>query len=85
MVWTISYRPKPDSYPSADLIEGTRQLVLEDTTSDGGGFSLVRRKANQEGVLNLIACLRSFAGIPNASYSTMKLNFEELSVIVFEH
>ena len=36
MVWAISYRPKPDSYPSADLIEGTRQLVLEDKSDDGG-------------------------------------------------
>jgi hypothetical protein len=37
MVWNLSYQPKPDSFPSADLVEGERgKLVLEDRTPDGG-------------------------------------------------
>lgn len=37
MAWTLSYQPKPDSYPSADLVEGERgKLVLENTKPDGG-------------------------------------------------
>ena len=47
MVWALSYRPKPDSYPSAELVDGNRQLVLEDTSSDGGGSWRGKLKANQ--------------------------------------
>lgn len=37
MVWSMSYRPKPDSYPSADILEGnTGKLELVDSTPDGG-------------------------------------------------
>lgn len=37
MVWALSYRPKPDSYPSADILEGNKgELELVDSTPDGG-------------------------------------------------
>lgn len=37
MVWVMSYRPVPDSYPGAEVIEGNSgELELEDMTDDGG-------------------------------------------------
>lgn len=37
MVWAMSYRPKPDSYPLGEVVEGNADaLELEDRTSDGG-------------------------------------------------
>lgn len=37
MVWSMSYRPKPDSYPLAEVAEGNSgELELEDMTDDGG-------------------------------------------------
>lgn len=37
MVWAMSYRPKPDSYPLGEVVEGNADaLELEDGTSDGG-------------------------------------------------
>jgi hypothetical protein len=37
MVWSMSYRPKPDSYPMAEVTEGNSgELELEDMTDDGG-------------------------------------------------
>ena len=37
MVWSLSYRPKPDSYPGATIVEGnTGRLELVDDTLDGG-------------------------------------------------
>jgi hypothetical protein len=45
MVWSLSYRPKPDSGPDAEVVEGNLQklgpggqhLELEDYSPDGGG------------------------------------------------
>lgn len=43
MVWSMSYRPKPDSYPRAEIVEGEDTFMLEDTTPDGGtGVTKVR-------------------------------------------
>jgi hypothetical protein len=37
MVWSLSYRPRPDSYPGATIVEGnTGPLELVDDTPDGG-------------------------------------------------
>lgn len=37
MVSSMSYRPKPDSYPLAEVAEGNSgELELEDTSEDGG-------------------------------------------------
>lgn len=37
MVWLMSYRPVPDSYPLVEVIEGNSgELELEDMTDDGG-------------------------------------------------
>ena len=37
MAWSLSYRPKPDSYPGATIVEGnTGRLELVDDTLDGG-------------------------------------------------
>jgi hypothetical protein len=37
MVWALSYRPKPDSYPRAEVVEGNSgELHLEDMSPDGG-------------------------------------------------
>lgn len=37
MVWLMSYRPVPNSYPLAEVIEGNSgELELEDMTDDGG-------------------------------------------------
>lgn len=37
MVWLMFYRPEPDSYPSADILEGnTGELELVDPTPYGG-------------------------------------------------
>lgn len=37
MVWVVTYQPKPDTLPDAEVLEGNRgELVLEDMTPDGG-------------------------------------------------
>ena len=37
MVWALSYRPKPDSYPGSKVAEGNSgELELVDSTPDGG-------------------------------------------------
>lgn len=44
MVWSMSYRPRPDSYPMAEVAEGNSgELELEDMTDDGGvGLRIMR-------------------------------------------
>lgn len=44
MVWLMSYRPVPDSYPLVEVIEGnSSELELEDMTDDGGiGLNISR-------------------------------------------
>ena len=60
MVWALSYRPKPDSYPSADILEGnTGELELVDPTRDGGtnlaiSRSFSGRRAKPESVPKVI-------------------------------
>lgn len=56
MVWLMSYRPVPDSYPLVEVIEGNSgELELEDMTDDGGiGLNMSRsfsgRRAKPESV-----------------------------------
>ena len=60
MVWSMSYRPKPDSYPRAEVIEGNKgELELEDMSDDGGiGLRMSRsfsgRRAKPESVPKVI-------------------------------
>ncbi len=60
MVWVMSYRPVPDSYPGAEVIEGNSgELELEDMTDDGGiGLLMSRsfsgRRAKPESVPKVI-------------------------------
>jgi hypothetical protein len=60
MVWSMSYRPRPDSYPLAEVAEGnSRELELEDMTDDGGiGLRIMRsssgRRAKPESVPKVI-------------------------------
>ena len=60
MVWIMSYRPVPDSYPGAEVIEGNLgELELEDMTDDGGiGLKMSRsfsgRRAKPESVPKVI-------------------------------
>lgn len=60
MVWALQYRPKPDSYPSADILEGNvGELELEDPTPDGGtalitSRSFSGRRAKPESVPKVI-------------------------------
>lgn len=60
MVWLMSYRPVPDSYPLAEVIEGNSgELELEDMTDDGGiGLKMSRsfsgRRAKPESVPKVI-------------------------------
>lgn len=44
MVWLMSYRPVPDSYPVVEVIEGSSgELELEDMIDDGGiGLNMLR-------------------------------------------
>ncbi len=49
MAWSLSYRPKPDSYPGATIVEGnTGPLELVDDTLDGG-IGLRREYTNSSG------------------------------------
>lgn len=60
MVWSMSYRPKPDSYPLAEVAEGNSgELELEDMTDDGGvGLRISRwssgRRAKPESIPKVI-------------------------------
>lgn len=60
MVWVMSYRPVPDSYPGAEVIEGNSgELELEDMTDDGGiclkmSRSFSGRRAKPESVPKVI-------------------------------
>lgn len=60
MVWVMSYRPVPDSYPGAEVIEGNSgELELEDMTDDGGiGLKMSRsfsgRRAKPESIPKVI-------------------------------
>jgi hypothetical protein len=60
MVWLMSYRPKPDSYPLAEVAEGNAgELELEDMSPDGGiGLRIMRsfsgRRARPESVPKVI-------------------------------
>ncbi len=36
MVYSLGYKPAGSSYPNAELVEGPRELVVEDQTADGG-------------------------------------------------
>lgn len=60
MVWSMSYRPKPDSYPLVEVAEGkSGELELEDMTPDGGvGLRVSRwasgRRAKPESVPKVI-------------------------------
>ena len=60
MVWSMSYRPKPDSYPGSEVIEGNSgELELEDSTPDGGvGLAIERlfsgRRVKPESVPKVI-------------------------------
>lgn len=49
MVWALSYRPKPDSYPSAEIVEGNSgELELVDPTTDGGtGLAMSRSSSGR--------------------------------------
>jgi hypothetical protein len=64
MVWSMSYRPKPDSYPLAEVAEGNSgELELEDMTPDGGvGLRVSRsfsgRRALPESVPMVIRWMR---------------------------
>lgn len=40
MVWSMSYRPKPDSYLGAEVIEGNSGVLELEDMSDDGGISL---------------------------------------------
>ena len=60
MVWSMSYRPKPDSYPLAEVVEGNKgELELVDCTPDGGAAlatsrSFSGRRAKPESVPKVI-------------------------------
>lgn len=60
MVWALSYRPKPDSYPLAEIVVGNSgELELVDPTPDGGtGLAMSRsfsgRRARPESVPKVI-------------------------------
>lgn len=60
MVWWMSYRPKPDSYPGCEVVEGNSgELELEDPTPDGGaGLAMSRinsgRRVKPESVPKVI-------------------------------
>ena len=60
MVWAMSYRPVPDSYPMAEVIEGNSgELEMEDMSDDGGiGLTMSRsfsgRRAKPESVPKVI-------------------------------
>lgn len=86
MAWNLSYQPKPDSYPSADLVEGERDaLVLENPKPDGGtNIAIMRsnsgRKVKEDSVPKLIRwnMKRKLLDYENAFISTVSDRFRDL-------
>lgn len=87
MVWLMSYRPKPDSYPSADVLEGNAgELELEDRTPDGGaglaggGQSFSGRRVKPESVPKAIRWngKRRFLDYETATRKTVTDRFRAL-------
>lgn len=86
MVWLMSYRPVPDSYPLAEVIEGNSgELELEDMTDDGGiGLNMSRsfsgRRAKPESVPKAILwkSKRKLLDYENACKKTVSAQFRAL-------
>ena len=86
MVWAMSYRPKPDSYPLAEVAEGNAgELELEDMTPDGGiGLRISRsfsgRRAKPESVPKVIRWMskRKLLDYENARRKTVNDRFRAL-------
>lgn len=86
MVWSMSYRPKPDSYPLAEVAEGNAgELELEDMTPDGGiGLRISRsfsgRRAKPESVPKVIRWMskRKLLDYENARRKTVSDRFRAL-------
>ncbi len=86
MVWLMSYRPVPDSYPLAEVIEGNSgELELEDMTDDGGiGLNMSRsfsgRRAKPESVPKAILwkSRRKLLDYENACKKTVSAQFRAL-------
>ncbi|WP_427970002.1 imm11 family protein [Altererythrobacter sp.] len=86
MVWVMSYRPVPDSYPGVEVIEGNSgELELEDMTDDGGiGLKMSRsfsgRRAKPESVPKVIRwkSKRKLLDYENACRKTVSDRFRAL-------
>ncbi len=86
MVWSMSYRPKPDSYPLAEVAEGnTGEIELEDMTPDGGtGLRISRsfsgRRAKPESVPKVIRWMskRKYLDYETAWAATVSDRFRAL-------
>lgn len=86
MVWLLSYRPVPDSYPLAEVIEGNSgELELEDMTDDGGiGLNMSRsssgRRAKRKSVPKVIRWMskRKLLDYENACRKTVSDRFRGL-------
>jgi hypothetical protein len=82
----MSYRPKPDSYPLAEVLEGNAgELELEDSTPDGGtGLAMSRsfsgRRVKPESVPKVICwkSKRKFLDYENACRTTVSDRFRDL-------